>query len=207
MSASDPKFWQAKYQKPTQGWEIGRAAPPLERWFDAHPPTNKRALVVGCGRGHEARMLAARGARVTAVDFVDEAIDRAIELAENEGLHIDFRKHDLFRLAESDERYDLAVEHCCFCAIEPARREEYVDVIADMLDDGGELVALLWLGGRVDGPPFTVSVEEIERLFARRFVLTHMSTPEDSTESRRGAERLAVFAVRRPRGGSEPGEA
>ena len=193
---SNPEFWKAKYQKEKQGWEIGRAAPPLERWFDANSPAGKRVLVVGCGRGHEARMLAARGARVTAVDFVDEAIEQAIELAENEGLRIDFRKHDLFRLAESDERFDLVVEHCCFCAIDPARREEYVDVVADVLRPGGELVALFWTGGRVDGPPFVVGDADIERLFSRRFVLTQMSTPDDSTESRRGEERLAIFRRR-----------
>lgn len=201
---SNPEFWRAKYHKATQGWEIGAPAPPLVRWFDAHPPTGKRALVVGCGRGHEARMLAARGAKVTAIDFADEAIEQAIELAENEGLRIDFRKHDLFRIAESDERYDLVLEHCCFCAIDPARREEYVDVVADVLAPGGELVALFWMAGRVDGPPFVITDGDIERLFARRFVLTQLSTPGDSTESRRGEERLAIF---RRRGRSEPGEA
>jgi SAM-dependent methyltransferase len=197
MSANDPEFWRQKYQKPTQGWEIGRAAPPLERWFDAHPPTGKRALVVGCGRGHEARMLKARGAKtVVAIDFVDEALAEAERLATAEGMRIDFRRRDLFALAEDGESYDLVVEHCCFCAIEPARREEYVDVVADVLAPGGELVALFWCGGRVDGPPFVVAPAEIERLFARRFVITEIGTPSDSIESRRGEERLVVFRRR-----------
>ena len=32
-------------------WELGRAAPPLERWFTQRSPREQRTLVIGCGRG------------------------------------------------------------------------------------------------------------------------------------------------------------
>ncbi|HEX9105131.1 MAG TPA: methyltransferase domain-containing protein, partial [Polyangia bacterium] len=94
-SPSDPQFWRDKYAQAKQGWELGRPAPPLERWFAAHPPTGKRALVVGCGRGHEARMLARAGAHVVAVDFAPEALAEAQALAEREAVAVDFRLRDL----------------------------------------------------------------------------------------------------------------
>jgi methyl halide transferase len=198
-SPSDPLFWRAKYAKPTQGWELGRAAPPLERWFAAHPTTatGKRALVVGCGRGHEARLLAAAGARVVAIDFAPEAIAEARALAERElgaaeRERLEFRQRDLFALRADPERYQLAVEHCCFCAIDPARRDQYVDVVADVLADGGELVALLRTHcANAEGPPFAVAAGEVERLFARRFAIVATSVPADSIESRRGTELFA----------------
>jgi methyl halide transferase len=204
LSPSDPLFWRAKYAKPTQGWELGRAAPPLERWFAAHPTTatGKRALVVGCGRGHEARLLAAAGARVVAIDFAPEAIAEARALAERElgaaeRERLEFRQRDLFALRADPERYQLAVEHCCFCAIDPARRSEYVDVMADVLVDGGELVALLRTRcTKPTGPPFAVAAEEMARLFERRFVLTHTSVPEDSIDARRGTELFAHLTRR-----------
>ena len=97
-SPSDPAFWRQRYAEATQGWEIGRAAPPLERWLGQHSPKGKRALVVGCGRGHEARLLARLGADVVAIDFAPEALDEARALALAEGVRVDFRLRDLFAL-------------------------------------------------------------------------------------------------------------
>ena len=197
-SPSDPQFWRAAYAEPKQGWEIGRAAPPLERWFTAHPPTGRRALVVGCGRGHEARLLARAGAEVVAIDFAPEALDEARALAAREGVRVDFRQRDLFALPGDDERFDLVVEHCCFCAIDPARRGEYVDVVAGALADGGEFVGLLRTRcPRPDGPPFAVDAAEIERLFAPRFSIAHLSVPEDSIAPRLGTELLVHMKRRR----------
>ena len=85
-SPSDPQFWREAGRSRRKGWEIGQAAPPLARWFAAHPPVGKRTLVVGCGRGHEARMLAAAGAEVVAVDFAPEAIAEARLLAARQGV-------------------------------------------------------------------------------------------------------------------------
>ncbi len=190
-SPSDPEFWRAHWAQPKQGWEIGRAAPPLERWFAQHPPTAKRTLVVGCGRGHEARLLARLGAEVVAIDFAPEALDEARALALQEGVRVDFRLRDLFALPAERERHQLVVEHCCFCAIDPARRGEYVNVVADVLEEGGEFVGLLRTScPRPDGPPFPVDAREVERLFAPRFVLTHTSVPEDSIAPRQGTELL-----------------
>ncbi|HEX6838866.1 MAG TPA: methyltransferase domain-containing protein [Polyangia bacterium] len=197
-SPSDPRFWREHWAQPKQGWEIGRAAPPLERWFAAHPPTGKRALVVGCGRGHEARMLASCGAEVVAIDFAPEALDEARALALQEGVRVDFRLRDLFALRGDPERYQLCVEHCCFCAIDPARRGEYVDVVADLLVDDGEFVGLLRTRcQRPDGPPFAVDAAEVERLFAPRFSIEHVSVPEDSIASRLGTELLVHMKRRR----------
>jgi SAM-dependent methyltransferase len=194
---SDPQYWRDAYAEATQGWEIGRAAPPLERWFAAHSPSGMRALVVGCGRGHEARMLAAAGADVVAIDFAPEAIAAARLLAANEGVGVDFRVRDLFALGGEKERYQLVVEHCCFCAIDPARRGEYVERVADVLVDGGQYVGLLRTRcTKPIGPPFAVTREDVERLFAPRFTILEASVPDDSIESRRGAE-LFVHMTRK----------
>ncbi|HEX8950883.1 MAG TPA: SAM-dependent methyltransferase, partial [Polyangia bacterium] len=82
------------------------------------------------------------------------------------------------------------VEHCCFCAIDPARRSEYVDAVADVLVDGGEFVGLLRTRCPPGGPPFAVDAAEVEQLFSRRFVLISSGVPEDSIEPRRGTELL-----------------
>ena len=71
---SQAAFWDHLYSDDIDaGWELGRAAPPLVNYFEAHPPAGLRVLVVGCGRGHEARMLASLGATVTALDLAPAA--------------------------------------------------------------------------------------------------------------------------------------
>lgn len=193
-SPSEPGFWEALYLDGGDRWELGRAAPPLERYFTSQPPRGRRALVVGCGRGHEARMLARRGARVVAIDFAASAIAAARAL--DDGAGVDYRQRDLFVLPADPDRYDLVVEHTCFCAIDPARRPEYVAAVAEVLAPGGELVGLFWAHGREGGPPYSTSAAEIEALFAPRFTVADLGTAQGSVVARAGQELLARFTRR-----------
>jgi SAM-dependent methyltransferase len=192
---SEAAFWQSLYRSGGDGWELARAAPPLERWLGAYAPTG-RGLVVGCGRGHEARLLARLGVETVAIDFAPEAIAEAEQLAQKEGVAVDFRVRDLFALPAEPERYDLIVEHCCFCAIEVARRDEYVRVVAELLVGGGVLAGLFYAHGRPGGPPFSVGRDELERRFEGRFEVVHMEMPRDSVANRQGQELLAIFKKR-----------
>lgn len=189
---SDVAFWEFIYRTGGDGWELGRAAPPLDRWFAAHPPAGRRALVIGAGRGHDARMLARRGAQVVAIDFAEDAVAASRRLAAAEGVTLDVRRRDLFALPEDPDRYELVVEHTCFCAIDPARRAEYVEVVAEVLVPGGELVGLFFTHGRPGGPPFTTTRDEVEALLRRRFTVEHVEVPADSVASRKGQELLVV---------------
>lgn len=188
---SDPQFWSAFYQHGGDGWELGRPTPPLVRWFADHTPRNRRALVVGCGRGHEAGMLADMGASVVAIDFAPEALDAARRYPGAN--QVDFRLVDLFTMPREGESYDLIVEHTCFCAIDVGRRDEYVEALHRLLRPQGELVGLFYVHGRAGGPPFSTSMEELHSRFDRRFRLTHHEVPFDSVADRSGEELLAVW--------------
>lgn len=188
-SPSDAAFWEYLYRDEEAAWDLGRATPPLVSHFNKHSPNGLRALVVGCGRGHDARMLAELGAKVTAIDLSTKGIAaaRGLDVAGT----VDFRVADLFKL--SGETYDLVVEHTCFCAIDPGRRDEYVDRMADALVPGGALVGLFFAHGRPGGPPFTTDAEELRRRFGRRFAIRSLAQAEDSVLMRAGQELLGWF--------------
>ncbi len=190
---SDAAFWDHIYQEDAGGWELGRAAPPLVDYFTAAPPVGLRALVLGCGRGHEARLLAGLGARVTAIDLAPTAIAAARALTDPAAA-IDWQVRDLF--APSPDRFDLIVEHCCFCAIDPARRDEYVDRVAADLAPGGALVGLFYAHGRPGGPPFRVDEAELRSRFGRRFTIAALAVAAGSVLGRHGQELLARFTPR-----------
>jgi SAM-dependent methyltransferase len=191
-------FWEAEWEA-GQDWDTGEATPPMARAI-AGLPVLRDAVVIGCGRGYEARALVRRGwPRVVGVDFATAALAAAREAealdAPWEGRQpVDWRLQDFFTLGETDPgSFDLVVEHSCCIAIDPARRGEWARVVAATLRPGGRLLALLSLKRREGGPPFELRREPMEALLAEAgFVLERSEIPEDSIPSRRGQEWLVV---------------
>jgi SAM-dependent methyltransferase len=199
---SDPAFWEEQWRG-GQDWDTGEATPPMQRAIDALP-VGRAAVVLGCGRGHEARALVRRGwPRVVGVDFAEAALAEAREAEANDAPweprpRIEWRRQDVFTLGDTDPgAFDLAVEHACCIAIDPSRRPEWARTIAATLRPGGHLLALLSLRPRTGGPPFEISRPELEGLLERAGLeLETSEVPEDSIPSRRGVEWL-VLARRR----------
>jgi SAM-dependent methyltransferase len=202
---SSPEFWQGLYRAGQDGWELGEPAPALAAWLEGggafaagEAGRPARVAVPGCGRGHDARLLARLGYRVWGVDFAPAAIAQAGALAEADGLAVHFEQRDVFTLPRDRAGFfDGIWEYTCFCAIDPARREEYVAALHAALRPGGLLLACFYpLREGTDGPPFPVAADEIERLLAGGFDVRAAGPPARSVERRRGLERL-VLAERR----------
>lgn len=210
----DPAFWERCYEEHRDGWELGQPAPPLVRalrpgkggapWVE----TAGRALVLGCGRGHEARLLVEVGFReVVAVDFAPRAISEARRFTPPSlAPHIEWRCEDLFTVPARDPAsFDLVVEHTSFCAIDPARRAEWLAVVRRVLRPGASLLALFYAHGRPGGPPFGTTREEVERLAREaHLVVEKVEVPADSVSHRRDAELLMLARTRRK--GERPSE-
>ena len=63
-----------------------------------------------------------------------------------------------------------------------------------MIDDAGSPVPGVHVSQHTGGPPFSVSVPEVLRLFQERgFKLVEREMPSDSVPSRRGAEELLLL--------------
>jgi SAM-dependent methyltransferase len=201
---STPDFWEALYASGNDGWELGVAAPPLAAWLEAgarfpgREPAAARVAVPGCGRGHDARLLAALGHRVWGFDFAPAAFVRARDLAARDGLPVTYEQRDVFTLGDDYAGFfDGVWEYTCFCAIDPARRREYARLLHTVLRPEGTLLACFYpMRDGEDGPPFPVSVAEVERTLAPYFRVVESGPPPRSVERRRGLEWL-VRAERR----------
>jgi SAM-dependent methyltransferase len=196
--ASEPSFWRSRYREQDLGWDLGAAAPPLVRAFQALTPC--RAVVVGCGQGHEVRALAKLGFDAVGVDFAPEAVERARALTAAAGLQATFVQADVLALPGALGTCGLWVEHTCFCAIDPARRSEYVAAAERTLLPGGELVGLFYAHGRAGGPPYRTTEAEVRRRFQPGFEIELLEVAADSVERRRGEELLGRFRRRSPSG-------
>jgi methyl halide transferase len=194
---SRPEFWDALYAGGGDGWDLGAASPPLVDVVGRTPPPRGRVAVLGCGRGHDARFLAARGYEVVGYDFSTAAVTAARALARRDGVDVRFEQRDIFTLAlDAPHAFDGVWEYTCFCAIDPARRDEYVRTVASVLRPGGWLLACFFpvrAGG--GGPPFAVSRAEVRRRLAGSFRIERAQPPLRSVRPRQGREWL-VFARR-----------
>jgi hypothetical protein len=108
-----------------------------------------------------------------------------------------FELRDVFALgAEYPAAFDGVWEYTCYCAIDPARRTEYVDVLATIVRPGGFLLACFFpTGSGKGGPPFPVDVDEMRVLVGRAFRIEREFAPPRSPDARVGKE-LMVYALR-----------
>ena len=192
-------FWEEIYQNGRAGWDLGGPTPVFRRLLESGKFAPGRMIVLGAGRGYDARMFARHGFKVTAVDFAAEAVRDMQSLADPQA-PVDVRQTDIFTLPpDLNHTFDYVLEYTCFCAIDPRRRPEYADLVTRLLKPTGSYVALvfpIWESG--DGPPFSVSPDElIDLLTARGFVLQHReNAPADSVSPRRPFEALLIFQKR-----------
>lgn len=192
---NSPAKWETDYERGTDGWDLGGPTPVFKRLASSRQFKPGRMIVLGAGRGHDAREFARHGYQVTAVDFSPYAVREMERLAEPHA-PVKILQHDLFALPrELDDSFDYVLEYTCFCAIDPRRRAEYADLVARLLKPQGIYIDLAFpLDIHEGGPPFTVVISEVVDLFvARGFTLIHREIPSDSVEPRRGREELLIF--------------
>ena len=194
--------WEAQYRDGDTPWDHGVGAPPLEELLEIRPRTiwgDRGILVPGCGRGHDAAMLARAGYRVLGLDLSGRAIEEARGLyGDLPGL--EFAQGDLLDPAVRDGRTVSAVwEHTCFCALPVAARPGYVAAAADWLEPGGRLLGVFYLDPQVEsGPPFGMERAELDTLFGDAFAVVWETRPGRIFESRAGGVELLVEMLRRP---------
>ncbi|HZR47644.1 MAG TPA: methyltransferase domain-containing protein [Candidatus Manganitrophaceae bacterium] len=191
----DPAFWARLYQSGETGWDQGGPSPGLVDFLNGkNYVLPGRILVPGAGRGHDARALARAGFGVTGIDAVASAVEQAVQLARAEKLEqIEFVQADFFDLPSSLRGpYDWIFEHTFFCAIDPALRDRYVEIAADLLKPSGRLLGVFFNIQPESGPPFGTTRRELIDRFTPYFNLLEEAVPR-SLPNREGKELLMLW--------------
>ncbi len=192
---NSPSFWEEIYQRDDAGWDLGGPTPVFRRLLKSKHFAPGKIIVLGAGRGHDAREFARHGFAVTAVDFAAEAARDMRALAEPTA-PVDILHADIFGLPPAfDGAFDYVLEYTCFCAIHPSRRAEYADLVTRLLKPDGVFIDMAFPLDTPDGgPPFAVSADEVITLFhARGFKLRSREVPFDSVKPRHHREELLIF--------------
>lgn len=204
------KDWDQAYQSGETPWDKGRASPVLEDYLKEHRLSGN-GLVLGCGLGHDVRLLASRGHRVTGMDISRTAIDQAEafdRLGEERYCHGDFFHSDgLFA-----ELFDWVFEHTFFCAIEPKLREAYVENLRHLLVPKGLFLGIFFLElaegeginssssqtvSALSGPPYKIRRDAVMPYFEAHFDCLNSYLPQRQYDCRpQGSELVCLMRLK-----------
>src|SRR5215212_3522456 len=130
--------WDEMYQKGEMPWDKGGPSLAMKQYLERQPARG-RALVPGCGRGHEVALAVEHGLDATGLDIAPtaaaEASARYPHLAKRFVTGSLFDPPEKMRLA-----YDVVLEHTCMSALPPTLRLEYRRGIDLTLRRGGLLI-------------------------------------------------------------------
>lgn len=204
---SNKEFWEQRYISLCMPWDIGQVAPAFVKYLGRgllqQTPTGLNIAVLGCGRGHDAFYFATYkecNFNVYGFDFSENAIKHCNELKEKDNIqNIKFYQEDFFKLTQDkrwDGYFDIVLEHTSLAAIDPTRREEYVNLISYLLKPGGSLVGLFFVRPKeLSGPPFGITPDEVKMLFRKDFTETEKLHPEECLHGSnlQGNEWFGIF--------------
>ena len=192
---NSPDFWQDSYRNGRTAWDLGYPTPVFARLAASGQYPPGQMIVLGAGRGHDARLFARHGFEVLAVDFATEAV-AAMHLLNDPAQPVQVLQADMFELpAAMNGRFDYLLEYTCFCAIDPDRRGAFAALAARLLKPGGLYISLAFpIGRRPGSPPFVIQPDAVIELFAEHgFTLHHREFSPDSIPSRQNIEELLIF--------------
>lgn len=199
--------WSQRYRDQDTPWDVGAPHPELARRIaagelapaDIAPNcAEPHALVPGAGYGHDALALARAGWRVTALDFA-EGVEGgpASELATLGGR---FLAEDALAFGAPGTpdagRYDLVFDHTFFCALHPDERPRWAAMVDRCLAPDGELVAIVFPGGKPHangGPPWGTELEHVLAALGDGFEVTLHEPVQETLERRDWAEFWGRF--------------
>lgn len=175
-------FWIKRWQEGRTGWHHSEVMPLLvKHWAALEVPRETRVLVPFCGKSLDMLWLAEQGLNVVGVEIASLAIEQFF--AENQlaakkrhaadGIHytagnIEIIQNDLFEIDTATLAACGAVYDRAAIIAQPAeQRQRYAQAIYGQLPHGcrGLMITLEYPQPEMDGPPFSVDADEVNRLF------------------------------------------
>jgi SAM-dependent methyltransferase len=154
------------------------------------------ALDLGCGTGDTSIYLAQRGWKVTGVDFVTKALDKARAKAGAAHVSVDFIRADVTRLSQAGigAEFGLIVDNGCLHNMSEGDRDEYVREVSMVAAAAARLLIVAFVpGGRLGVRG--IDPAEMERRFAAGWTL--LSAGDEGALDRAGRTPARYYLFQR----------
>ena len=191
----DVEFWKQRWVDDDIGWHNSDVNPTLvEHWSSLGLELGARVLVPLCGKSLDMAWLAEQGYRVVGVEvssmaaegfFRDrgfpyrERLEGAVRILEWDRVTIVVG--DIFEvLPEYVGHIDAVYDRAATVALPVDVRTRYAKQLARLAGPSarGLLLTIAYPQAEMDGPPFSVSGDEIERLYGERYALKQISVED-----------------------------
>jgi SAM-dependent methyltransferase len=153
------------------------------------------ALDLGCGTGDSSIYLAKNGWRVTGVDFVARAVDKARAKAEANKVAVNFVRADVTRLSSGGigSTFGLIVDNGCLHGMSPDDRDAYVREVTAVAAPGARLLLVEFVPGGTYGVP-GIDPDEVKRRFAADWTLLSSGSESALDHNGKDPARFYLFA-------------
>ncbi|KAK6537898.1 hypothetical protein TWF694_010797 [Orbilia ellipsospora] len=172
--------WKSLWDKGTYHyWDRGQASPSLVDFIENHPEivqpkdTPLKALVPGCGRGHDVNLFASIGIQAYGLELAESATEIAREYGDTlppppapgtrSYITGDFFSNDWLNGLDT-KQFDIVYDYTFMVALDPAKgfREKWAERVAALIKPGGVLICLefpLYKAYDLPGPPWAIRSE------------------------------------------------
>lgn len=117
---SEINFFSSVY-KGNPPWDIGHTQPVFKRLAKILPSQSK-VLDVGCGTGENILFFAKMGFESTGIDFISEAIDKAITKAKERNLNAKFYVMNALELSRLNQKFNFIIDSGLFHTFSDSER-------------------------------------------------------------------------------------
>jgi cyclopropane fatty-acyl-phospholipid synthase-like methyltransferase len=146
-------------------WDIGKPQRPFVGVADR---ITSPVLDAGCGTGDMSLFFAARGCRVTGINFTSEAILRAQAKAAEQKLNLAFLEKDALTLADWDARFNTVLDSGLFHVFSDEDRRRYVQGLAHVLQQDRQIFLMCFSDEEPETEgPRRVSRQELRNAFSQ----------------------------------------
>ena len=183
---------------PWDGHPLARSLQDLVAGVGGSPPLPAgTALDIGCGTGDNSIYLAKHGWRVTGVDYVSKAVDKARAKAAANNVAIDFFQADATRLSSEGigTNFALIVDNGCLHGMTDEDRNAYVEEVAAVAAPDARLLIVAFIPGGSFGVP-GVEPAEVERRFTPAWMLVSSGDEPALDHNGKNPARHYLFARR-----------
>jgi SAM-dependent methyltransferase len=177
---------------PWDGHPIAKSLRDLIEGDDALPAGT--ALDVGCGTGDNSIYLAKHGWRVTGVDYVPKAVDKARAKAAADDVDVRFEQVDVTDLCSAGvgSSFGLIVDSGCLHGMNDADRYDYVREVTSAAAPDARLHIVAFVPGASYGVP-GIEPEEVKRRFATGWTLVSAGSEPEMDRTGKDLARYYVF--------------
>lgn len=208
-------FWHDMWESGEVGFHQKEINAFLHKhWENLNLQSTETVLVPLCGKTLDMLWLADLGHEVLGVELSEKALQEFLTENNLTGAPVQHAHYcgyelekitllcgDFFKLSAEDAKDVVAIyDRAALIALPPEMRVAYAKHITELLPEGGQIlqVIMTYDQSTMSGPPFSVTEEELNALYAENFEITPLETFSFSRKGHEAEEK--VFKLRKKSG-------